>query len=132
MTTQPGASSTRLLLVEPQQLLRRTVTSVAHSLELARIEEALNVQSAERLLQRNRYDALVVALDDEGEAVRLLERLRAGEFMTPRATPTVVMAALCDASTALQMKSLQVRRVLLKPFKVKSVLESIAGLQQAG
>jgi len=122
----------RLLLVEPQQLLRRTVTSVARSLQLARIEEAINVQSAERLLQSNRYDALVVALDDEGQAVRLLERMRAGEFMTPRTTPTVVMAALCDASTALQMKSLQVRRVLLKPFKVKGVLESIAGLQQAG
>ena len=130
--TQAGPTSMRLLLVEPQQLLRRTVTSVARSLQLARIEEAINVQSAERLLQSNRYDALVVALDDEGQAVRLLERMRAGEFMTPRATPTVVMAALCDASTALQMKSLQVRRVLLKPFKVKGVLESIAGLQQAG
>ena len=130
--TQPGQPKLRLLLVEPQQLLRRTVTSVARSLQLARIEEAINVQSAERLLQSNRYDALVVALDDEGQAVRLLERMRAGEFMTPRTTPTVVMAALCDASTALQMKSLQVRRVLLKPFKVKGVLESIAGLQQAG
>ena len=130
--TQAGLTSMRLLLVEPQQLLRRTVTSVARSLQLARIEEAINVQSAERLMQSNRYDALVVALDDEGQAVRLLERMRAGEFMTPRTTPTVVMAALCDASTALQMKSLQVRRVLLKPFKVKGVLESIAGLQQAG
>ncbi|MET0209460.1 MAG: histidine kinase [Burkholderiaceae bacterium] len=118
----------RLLLLEPQQLLRRTVTAVARELHAVQIDEATSTEGAQRLLDQVRFDAMVVSLDDEGAAVAMLERVRAGEFTTPRAVPVVVMTGACDERTVLQMRGLEVRRILLKPFKVKGVLETIAQL----
>ena len=55
----------RLLLVEPQFVLRRTVSTMAREMGLADVVEATGVAGAERLLYEQRFDALLVALDDD-------------------------------------------------------------------
>lgn len=117
-----------LLLVEPENLLRRIVVSVARDLRLARIEEATGPAAAEAKLDATEFDGLVVALDEAGEMLALLRDLRLSRYRTSAQVPVVAMASFCSPETVLRLRELEVRRLLLKPFKVKSILDSVAGL----
>ena len=117
-----------LLLVEPENMLRRIVVSVARDLDLAVIEEATSASAAEAKLDLSEFDGLVVALDDAGEMLALLRDLRASRYRTGAKTPVVVMASFCSEATVRHMRELEVRRLLLKPFKVKSILDSVTAL----
>jgi CheY-like chemotaxis protein len=120
-----------LLLVEPQSLMRRTVASVARELGLAEIHETSSVEAASKLLAANRFDALVIDLDGAGAALELMSLLRRGGSKCETSIPIVALAEACDAHTVTRLKELEVRRVLLKPFKVKGVLDSVASLWPA-
>lgn len=118
----------RLLLVEPQFVLRRTVSTMARDMGLADVQEATGTAIAERLLQERRFDALLIAIDDEGAALELVRRVRAGESLQPSGLPVAATAAACDVELALRLKQLDVCRLLLKPFKVRGMLEVISAL----
>jgi DNA-binding NtrC family response regulator len=118
----------RLLLVEPQFVLRRTVSTLARDMGLADVQEATSAALAERLLFERRFNALLIAIDEEGEALELLRRLRAGESSQPVTLPVAAMAISCDVELALRLKQLDVCRLLLKPFKVRRMLEVISAL----
>lgn len=118
----------RLLLVEPQFVLRRTVSTMARDMGLADVQEATSPAVAERLLSERRFSALLVAIDDDGEVLKLLQRLRAGETPHPADVPVAVTASACDVELALRLKQLDIRRLLLKPFKVRGMLEVISAL----
>ncbi len=120
-----------LLLVEPESVLRRTVAGVSRDLGLADVHEATSVEVAQRMLHERSFDALFIALDASGAALELLAALRAGQLSCGADTPVAVLAQACDAALALRLKELAVRRLLLKPFKVKGVLETIAALAAA-
>ncbi|MFY8087296.1 MAG: response regulator [Rubrivivax sp.] len=117
----------RVLLVEPQSLLRSTVVSVAREIELARIEEASSVQAALLRMECMAFDGLLLSCDEDG-ALGLLTRLRQGELASPADLPVVVMASGCTGEQVLSLKQLAVRRLLLKPFKVRALLESVQQL----
>lgn len=120
--------SGRLLLIEPQFVLRRTVSTMAREMGLADVQEATSAAVAEKLLFERRYDAVLIAIDEEGEALELLRRLRAGEASHPADVPVAATAVACDVELALRLKQLDVRRLLLKPFKVRGMLEAISAL----
>lgn len=120
--------SGRLLLLEPQFVLRRTVSTMAREMGLADVQEATSTAMAGKLLFESRYDALLIAIDEEGEALELLRRLRAGEASHPANVPVAATAASCDVELALRLKQLDVCRLLLKPFKVRGMLEVISAL----
>lgn len=124
-----GTRHCRLLLVEPQFVLRRTVAVMAREMGLADVQEATSAAVAERLLSERPYGALLIALDEQGEALALLRRLRSGETAQPLDLPVAVTAAACDVELALRLKELDVFRLLLKPFKVRGVLEVIEALR---
>jgi DNA-binding NarL/FixJ family response regulator len=58
----------------------------------------------------------------------LLRELRASRFRTNAHVPVVVMASYCDENTITRLRELDVRRLLLKPFKVKSILDSVTAI----
>lgn len=118
----------QLLLVEPDFLLRRIVAGVARDLRLAQVQEATSPQHAAQELAVKNFNAMLIALDPNGEALKLLDRMRQSHGNSPNATPVAVTTEHCDAELAQQLRELHVRRVLLKPFKVKGVIETIAGL----
>ena len=120
--------SGRLLLVEPQFVLRRTVSTMARDMGLADVQEATSPAIAEKLLFESRFDGLLISLDDDGEALALLQRLRAGEASHPRDLPVAATATACDVELALKLRELDVCRLLLKPFKVRGMLEVISAL----
>lgn len=127
----PAAPPIALLLVEPQFLLRRTVAAVARDLRLAEPHEATTVDAAARLVAARPFEALFLSLDEEDLALELMARVRGGETKCAATTPIAVTAGACDTSLALRLKQLEVRRLLLRPFKVKGVLDAIAALRLA-
>jgi hypothetical protein len=118
-----------LLLVEPQFLLHRTVAAVARDMRLADPQEITSIEAATRLLGIHSFDALFLSLDEGDLAIDLMQRVRNGETKCAPAVPIAVTAAACDTSLALRLKTLEVRRLLLRPFKVKGVLDAIAALR---
>jgi len=119
-----------LLLVEPQFLLRRTVAAVARDMRLAAPKEVTTIEQAETLVALRTFDALFLSLDEEAAAIELLVRVRNGDTHCPRDIPIAVTAAACGTALAMQLKQLEVRRLLLRPFKVKGVLDAIAALRK--
>ncbi len=120
-----------LLLVEPQFLLRRTVSAVARDMRLAEPHEITTIDAAARLVALHAFDALFLSLDEEKPAIELMTRVRAGDTQCAAATPIAVTAGACSTVLALRLKELDVRRLLLRPFKVKNVLDAIAALRPA-
>jgi hypothetical protein len=127
----PAAPPIELLLVEPQFLLRRTVAAVARDLRLANPKEITTIEQAESLLSFHAFDALFLSLDEEAAAIELMSRVRNGDTKCARDVPIAVTAAACDTPLALRLKNLEVRRLVLRPFKVKGVLDAIVALRPA-
>lgn len=133
----PAAASAPLpqvLLVEPQFVLRRTVAAVARELGIAQVHEAASHEAAGRLLADIRFDALVLDIDGDGRALRLLALLRAGNAAGagPQASPPgLPVLALIDAAgppAAAALAALQVSLLLARPFKARTLLHAVEGL----
>lgn len=125
----PAKPSGRLLLVEPQFVLRRTVSVMARDMGLADVQEATSTAIAHKLLFERRFDGLLISIDEDCEALELLRRLRAGDTLQPADLPVAATAMACDVELALRLKQLDVCRLLLKPFKVRGMLEVISALR---
>lgn len=118
----------QLLLVDPHSLFRRTVALVARELQLAEIQEASSHEAAQRLLETQPVDAMLVDIGQGLEALGLLQSVRSGALRCSSSTPVALTAEACDLATAQLYKELNVRRIMLKPFKVKTALEVIQDL----
>lgn len=118
----------RLLLMEPQFVLRRTVALLARDMGLTDVLEATSPATAEKLLHERRFNALLIAIDDDGQALELLRQLRAGSTSQIPGLPVAATAASCDIELVLRLKQLDVCRLLLKPFKVRGMLDAISAL----
>ena len=116
--TQNVQTVPALLLVEPGSLLRGTVASAARHLRLANVQEATSVRAAERLLELHRFEMLMLALDGDGLALLLLSDLRVARFASH--------GDLID-----RLKSMRVRKIVLKPSKARTLLDAIADLGSA-
>ena len=130
-TDGTAAQRRRLLLVEPSALFRRTVVLVARELDLADIDEASSHEAARMAAAEQAYDGILLDLDDGLQGMDLLQQLRHGKTRSPSNTPVAVMVAACDASTVALLRQQGVQRILLKPFKVRSLLEVVATLSVA-
>lgn len=127
----PALPPIDLLLVESQFLLRRTVAAVARDMRLANPREVTTIELAESLVAIYRFDALFLSIEEEDAALALMTRVRAGQTKCPADIPIAVTAAACGTTLAMRLKELEVRRLLLRPFKVKGVLDAIAALRQS-
>lgn len=124
----PAASTVRVLLVEPHAVLRGTVAAVARDLDVVEVHAVASVAAARRTLAELRPDVLVLSLDEGEAAFALLQALRTAGERRGAETAVAVTATACDAPTASRLRALDVRRLLLKPFKVRSVVDTVSGL----
>ena len=127
----PG-SQPQLLLVDPHSLVRRTVAMVARQLQIAEVHESSSIEAAQRLLESQAMDGLLLDIGGGLDALALLQSVRAGALRCAADMPVALTAEACDLSTAQLYKALQVRRIMLKPFKVKTALEVIQDLARPG
>ena len=88
------------------------------------------MRTAQQHLAAQGFLGVIVSLDEAQAAVALLEQVRDARFAVDAQVPVAVTTDQVNASTAaVKMKALQVRRVLLKPFKVRDVISTIQMLQ---
>lgn len=117
-----------MLVLEPDAVVRSTVAAVVRELELAQVQQAASVPLGTQVLTETAVDALVLSLADTEAALELLTRLRAGEFPSRADIPVVVLAPACDGPLALRLRQLEVLRLLLTPFKIRDVVQTLEAL----
>lgn len=121
----------RVLLVEPHFVMRNTVANVARQLRLADVHEATHYEAALRMLQTDVYDAVLTDLGERNDGVMLVQQVREGATLCDPEASIAVMAVGLDADTVGILKGLRVQRIMIKPFKVKTAVEVLAGLSGA-
>jgi DNA-binding NarL/FixJ family response regulator len=119
-----------LLLVEPYTLVRSTVASVARGLDMVDIQETPSVDAAESLLRARAFDGFVIALGEDRSGIELVTRIRNGSTSSPSKAAVAITTDQVDQDSIEKLRQLEVKRVLLKPFKVKTVLETISAFAQ--
>jgi CheY-like chemotaxis protein len=122
----------RILLVEPSSLSGGIIVATARQLSLSAVHLVSSVRSAQQKLDQEDFSGVIISLEEDKDAVLLIEKLRNTQFSTVNPlVPIAVITSSINASLALQLKVLDVRRVLLKPFKVRDVITTIQMLQLA-
>jgi CheY-like chemotaxis protein len=125
-------SALHMLLVEPETLLRRTVSLTARTLGLGQVHEAASVDAARRLLGERRFNGAVIAVEcveNDGERhydMTLVEQVRQGLTISDADMPIAIMADRATPELVRELQGRSIRRVILKPFRAKVLLEAIA------
>ena len=122
----------RILLVEPQFVLRRTMVMVARDLGMVDFQEASSVGRARALLATDAYEGVVLDLQEGPQALELLSELRQGRFATPRDTWVVVLAGGGSPVDTERLQGPGVARVLGKPVRISELLDAVVGVQEEG
>ena len=119
-----------ILLIEPSSLTGSIIVATARQLNLPAVRQVNSVRMPQQRLVHQDFAAVIVSIDEQQqEAINLLEQVRNDALAISASVPVAVITAQVDASTASKMKALQVRRVLIKPFKVRDVLATIGLLK---
>lgn len=128
----PYASARKfsLLLVEPQFVIRRTVVSVTSAIDGLHIREATGTEAARPLLASESFDGFLIDQGEDAAGVTLIERVRSGETPSPAQASVAIMLTQCGSETVEALRKLSVQRVLIKPFKVKTLLETVIAFYQ--
>jgi CheY-like chemotaxis protein len=124
-----------ILLVEPADLLRRTVSLTVRSLGTAQVTEAATYPTAHQFCERRRFDGAVIALEGPqssgaSEGLTLIQQLRSGRCASPADIPIAVLVDSCNAELLQVLRSCGVSRVLIKPFRVRDVIGTIDGMHK--
>ena len=118
----------QMLLMEPELLLRRTVALTARSIGVATILEAANAATASKMLKERIFDGAVIAVDSADGSqladLALLDELRGGRTSTDPAIPVAVLAERCDAALIAALRARDVNRVIVKPFRARTLIET--------
>ena len=128
-TVEPDARAQALAeLVDARRALCDEQVRVRNQAD--QVRDPMLRRMAQRRLSHESYAGVIVSLDEqEQEAVALLEQVRNDTLAVSADVPVAVTTTQVDASTAVKMKALQVRRVLIKPFKVRDVIATIGLLK---
>lgn len=121
--------SVPMLLLESDALLRRTVVLTARSMGLADIYETGSPQLARRMIAERPFRGAVIALDFGERMYNLydlsvIDEIRNNE--STRAIPIAVLASGCDAHLLQELRLRGVTRVILKPFRARTLLDTFA------
>ncbi len=117
-----------ILVLEQTAMVGGIIVSTVRELKLPRVRLATSIRSAQTLLGQQVFGGLIVSLNEESPALELLQGLRTGAYKTPANVPVAVTATACGVELAQALRGLFVRRILLKPFKVRDVILTIQRL----
>lgn len=129
------AAAFGILLVEPSNLLRRTVSLTVRSLGTAEVTEAATYPLAHQLCERRAFDAAVIAVEwpqpvDACRGLTLIQQLRSGDCASAASIPIAVLVESCNAELLQVLRACGVARILIKPFRVRDVIDTIDGMKQ--
>jgi CheY-like chemotaxis protein len=95
------------------------------------VRQEISVSAGEQWLKTGSPDALLLSLSEGEVALNFLARLRAGTLPCEADLPVVAMSHEGDAALVLRLKELDVRRLLLQPFKLRDVIHTLGQLWPA-
>jgi len=130
------AEPMHILLVEPEPLLRRTVSMTARSLGMSQVHEAASTAVALRMARQRRFQGAVIAVECVGSGdqrrydLSLVDELRAAAA-PGGAMPIAILADQATPGLLAELRERRISRVILKPFRAKVLLETIAGFTGA-
>ncbi len=119
-----------LLVAEPDYLVRETIVGVVRNLDLATVVALPGLPGARQALESRGVDFMLLALDKERELMDLLQALRAGSLQCADDTPVAVMTANAGPGLVVELKALGVHRLLIKPYKIKTLIETLQAMAQ--
>lgn len=130
------AASKHILLLEPDAMLRHVVAMTARTLDVGQVHEAASEASAVRLLSEKKFHAAILAVsfkqsDPRAYDLSLLDSVRTGATVSDTALPVAVMVEQCDVDRLAQLQSRAVSRVIIKPFRVRVLLDAISYLSRS-
>jgi CheY-like chemotaxis protein len=120
-----------ILLVERNAMVGNIIVSTVRQLGLRPVKLVTNCRSAQHFMEYQAFDGLITSLDDEDATLLLIQTIRQGSLKSLANISVAITTAQCDAPLAQRIKELGVRRILLKPFKIRDLvatIESMAGL----
>jgi CheY-like chemotaxis protein len=126
----------RFLLVEQSLVMRQTIALTAGSLRIGEVHQSGSIALALPMLESTRFDGVVIAVDQDGDEkarafdYAVLERIRNGRTASEPDLPIVVLTAACDASFVAAMRALRIERILVKPFRARTLLEALADMSE--
>lgn len=126
MKTPPRGK--QLLLLEPDYMARHTVALTARSTGLAEVHEAPSFKTAQEMLSQMTFDGLLLALGADDRELELVEQLRCGRTQSPAGAAVAVIVSQCDMARAEKLRLIGVNQIILRPFKVKTLLGTIQTL----
>lgn len=124
-------SRRKVLLIEPDGLVRGTVAAVCRELQLVVLQQVTTVALGEKWMLSNADQGILLSLAEREASLTLLSRLRAGEFKSEANIPVAVMVHTADAELVAKLKELDVRRLLLQPFRLRDVVHTVEQLWPA-
>jgi CheY-like chemotaxis protein len=119
-----------LCLVHPDRTVRSILAFVAQELNFPPVEVFNTPQAAARFIQTHRPAALMIWTDDP-PALELIERIRGAELNCPADLPLVILAPPCSASQVRQWLAFKPVRLLLTPFRIKDLIQTLEQLAQS-
>ena len=124
-----------ILLVEPTDLLRRTVSLTVRGLGTADVTEAATYQSAQQVCERRGFDGAVIAVEwpqppSACRALTLIQQIRSGECACAASLPIAVLVDSCDTTLLQLLRASDISRILIKPFRVRDVVDTIDGMRE--
>ena len=130
-----AAARLPILLLEPNALLRQTVALTAISIGVGSVWQASNVKAAADMLETQSFSGAVVALDAldasddcHQDALPLIESIRSGTTASAAGIPVYVVVNACSQTLLAKLGPLDVKRVLIKPFRARILIEALASL----
>lgn len=128
MSTPGGGITRKVLLIEPDGLVRGTVASVCRDMHIARVRQTISIASAEEWLKTGTPQGMLISLAEGEAALAFLARLREGAYRCDANMPVAAMARSGDGALVARLKELDVRRLLLQPFKLRDVIHTLERL----
>lgn len=130
-----NAPSFKLLLVEPANLLRRSVALTLRSLGTAEVTEAATFQSAHQLCERRAFDGAVISVEwplpnEWHGGLSLIQQIRMGECACPVSMPIAVLVEACDTELLQTLRTRGISRILIKPFRVRDVIDTVDAMKE--
>jgi len=114
-----------ILLVEQSAMIGSIIVSTVRQLGLQSVRLASNSRSALLFMENKSFSGVITSLDDEEDALMLIQHLREGKFRSAADTPVAITTAQCSTQLANRIKVFNVRRILLKPFKIRDLVSTI-------
>jgi DNA-binding response OmpR family regulator len=119
-------NSTIILILEDEPFQRRLLCEVLKNAGFRWIEGAESGVAAESLLQNELIDVVLSDLEVPGlNGLELLRHIRTGQTQAPRDTRFIILTSHSDSEVLGAALALDVNGFIVKPFKMRLILDRI-------